>query len=172
VLAGIGLLAVAATGCGDDEPVSEGEIGTTDAYVAIVQWQADEQEPVVDENGEVRLPVIFVVAADGETVDVGVQAAVAEATAATATVRFADDAADAFATDAEGEPVRDDGVLLAVGDVPDPAPSLIVDVDRYVVHDDGEELTLGIVRRSETNSLPDDLDPQLNRAEVTSASPR
>ena len=65
-------------------------MSSADAITAIVAWQAEEQEPVIDDDGEPQLPVIFVVAGDGTTIDVGVQADVAEATNDWATVRFAD----------------------------------------------------------------------------------
>lgn len=165
------LLAFTAAACGSDDPPN-GRLGATDAMTAIVQWQAIEQEPVLDDEGEALLPVIYVVAADGGTIDVGVQAAVAQAVADTAVVRFADDAADAFDLDAEGEPVRDDGALLAVGAVPDPSSVLMVDVDRYTEHEEPETLTVRVAARTDFASLPADLDPELNRGEVTDVLPR
>ena len=69
----------------------------------------------MNDNGEERLPVIYVVAADGETIDVGVQADVAAATVDIADVRFADESADAFDDGVDDEPVIADGVMLLIG---------------------------------------------------------
>jgi hypothetical protein len=133
--------------CGDDDS-APGVVGSADAITAIVTWQADVQEPVLDDNGEPRLPVIFVVAGEGTTIDVGVQADVAAATVDTATVRFADDADDAFDPDIAGEPVRDDGVMLLVGPIPEPRPTITVDVDRYHTVDEWEPLQVEITADS------------------------
>ncbi len=93
--------AFALTSCDDETPA--GVVGPADAITAVVAWQAGEQEPVIADDGEVQLPVIYVVADAGTTIDVGVQAAVAESTVDWATVRFADDVADTFDPDLEGE---------------------------------------------------------------------
>ncbi len=169
--AALAALAVTASACGDDDP-PDGALGASDAVTAIVQWQATEQEPVLDDDGEPLLPVVYVVAADGETIDVGIQAAVAQAVVDNVVVRFADDASEAFDPDVEGEPVRDDGSLLAIGDVAEPAPVLMVDVDRFIAHTEPETLTVRVAERTDYSTIPDDLDPELNRAEVTDVLPR
>jgi hypothetical protein len=132
VLVGIAAMSIAATACNDDEPSATGDVGAAGAYTAIVEWQAGEQEPVLNDDGEEQLPVIYVVAADGETIDVGVQANVAAATVDIADVRFADESAEAFDDGADGEPVIDDGVMLFIGVMPDPAPTVDVDLLRFL----------------------------------------
>ncbi len=124
-------LGVAAGACGSDDTPATSDVETAAAYIAIVEWQAGEQEPVMNDNGEEQLPVIYVVAADGETIDVGVQADVAAATVDIADVRFADESAEAFNDGVDGEPVIADGVMLLVGALPDPAPTIDVEVLRY-----------------------------------------
>mgnify|MGYP006974247207 CR=1 FL=1 len=57
----------------------------------------------IADDGEVQLPVIYVVADAGTTIDVGVQADVAESTVDWATVRFADDIADTFDPDLDSD---------------------------------------------------------------------
>jgi hypothetical protein len=136
------------TGC-DGDDAADGVVGPADAISAIVAWQADEQEPVLDDEGTTRLPVIFVVPGDGATIDVGVQADVASAMVDTATVRFADDIGDAFESDVEGEPVRDDGVMLLVGPIPEPRRTISVEVDRYQTVDEWEPLQMEITADSE-----------------------
>ncbi len=138
----LAVFAIAACDSGADEPSDV--VGSADAITAAVAWQAGEQEPIVDDDGESQLPVVFVVADDGATIDVGVQADVAADTVDWATVRFADDIADTFDPDIEGEPVRDDGVLLLIGPMPEPARSVELQLVRYSDIDSGEAFTLEI----------------------------
>ena len=159
------LAAFALTSCDDETPA--GVVGPADAITAVVAWQAGEQESVIADDGEVELPVIYVVADAGTTIDVGVQAAVAESTVDWATVRFADDVADTFDPDVEGEPVRDDGVMLLLGPIPDPARSIELELVRYTAVDDGEPVVVTIV----SEPAPDDTaDVPAPRATVTSAT--
>lgn len=150
----VGALALAS--CDDEAPPAADVIEPAEAITAVIAWQADEQEPVVDEDGEPQLPVIFVVARDGETIDVGIQASVAAATDGWAHVRFADDVADTFDPDTDGQPVRDDGAMLLLGPLPEPAPSVEIDLARYTAIDDVEVLQLEI-----SNEIaPDDTAPE------------
>ncbi len=159
------MLAIGA--CDDSDDTATDVVGSADAITAAVAWQADEQEPVLDDNGEVQLPLIFVVAEDGATIDVGVQADVTAATVDWATVRFADDVTDTFDPDLEGEPVRDDGIMLLVGPMPEPAPSIELGLVRYSAVDDGEPIILEIT----ANVRPEDTDPDTAlRAIVTAAT--
>ena len=161
------LATLAITGCDSDDATATDVVGSADAITAAVSWQAGEQEPVIDDDGEVQLPVIFVVADVGATIDVGVQADVAGATVDWATVRFADDVTDTFDPDLEGEPVRDDGVMLLVGPMPEPAPSIELDLIRYSAVDDGEPFRLEITAEIE----PDSTDPNdTPRAFVTAVT--
>jgi len=153
--------------CDSDDAAPTDVVGVADAISAVVAWQADEQQPVLDDNGEELLPVIFVVADIGVTIDVGVQADVAAATADWATVRFADDVTDTFNAALEGEPVRDAGVMLLVGPMPDPAQSVEVALVRYRSVDDAESFTLEITSDPTT---PTDTDNATSRASVTSVT--
>jgi len=138
----VAALSVVAGCSGDDDPVA-GVVGHAAAFTALVEWQADEQEPVLDDSGEAQLPVIYVAAAEGGTIDVGVQAEVASATVDVATVRFADEAAEAF-DDVEGQPVIDGGSMLLVGPMPEPAPSVVVELLRYLSADESEPFIVEI----------------------------
>lgn len=136
-------LAFGAACDGSDDPTA-GDVGPAAALTALVEWQAGEQEPVLDDSGNAQLPVIYVAAAEGGTIDVGVQAEVASATVEVATVRFADEATEAFDEDAEGQPVIDEGSMLLVGPVPEPAPSVVVDLLRYLSADESEAFVVEI----------------------------
>ncbi len=152
--------------CDSDDPTANDVVGSAEAITATIAWQAGEQEPVIDDNGEARLPVIFVVAGDGSTIDVGVQADVAAATVDWATVRFADDVTETFDPDVDGEPVRDDGAMLLIGPMPEPAPSIELDLVRYYAIDDGEPFALEIT----IDTTITDNDSTTPRASVTAVT--
>ena len=120
------------------------EVGPADTLTAVVRSQVDETEPVLDEGGEPVLPVMYVVSEAGGTIDVGVQAAVVEQTVDDAVVRFADERAEAIDDELEDEPVKDDGVLLIVAELPDAAPSVTVAVVRYRNVGDSEALDMKV----------------------------
>jgi hypothetical protein len=164
----LALLAVAAfAACDDDESGGTATVvHAADALTAAVTWQADEQEPVLDDNGEAQLPVIFVVAGDGAKIDVGVQAEVAEALVDIATLRFADEPGETFDAALEGEPVRDEGVLLIIGPMPEAARTVSLEIDRYDTIDEWESLQLQITAAPST----DDGAPPTPRASVTSVT--
>jgi hypothetical protein len=164
----IGLVALSAlsVACSGGDATPSGDVDQAGAYTAIVEWQAAEQEPVLNDDGTVKLPVIYVVAADGKTIDVGVQASVAAATVDIADVRFADESAEAFDNGLDGAPVIDHGVMLLVGAIPDPAPTIDVDLLRYLDADTSSSFTMQITA--------DDTDTEssgVGTATVTSATP-
>ncbi|MFT3851913.1 MAG: hypothetical protein QM733_04135 [Ilumatobacteraceae bacterium] len=109
-LASLVLVAVACTS--DDDPTPS--ISAADALTAIVDWQAGRAGPPAT---DAALPVIYVTSEAGTTIDAGTQAKVAGNTVDVAKVRFADARDDAVNSDVEGEPVRDDGVLLIVDEL-------------------------------------------------------
>ena len=150
----VGLTALSTLGvaCSDDDSAPSGEVGPASAYTAIVEWQAGEQEPVLNDDGTERLPVIYIVAADGDTIDVGIQADVAGATVDVADVRFADEPGEAFDTDVDVEPVIDHGVMLLVGALPAPAPIIDVDLLRYLDVATSSPFTLQITADDTTSN--------------------
>ena len=160
------LAAFVLVACDNDNTAPTDVVEPADAITAVVAWQAEEQAPVLDANGETQLPVIFVVADGGGTIDIGVQAAVAAASVDWATVSFADDVADTFDPSLDGEPVRNDGVMLLVGPMPAPARTVEVNLVRYTTVDDGEPFTLMIT----SDVAPTNTDNATPRAAVTSVS--
>jgi hypothetical protein len=160
------MLAVAAASCNDDPSNGDANVTPAAAYVAVVEWQVSDQEPVLDDAGEVVVPVVFVAADDGSTIDVGVQAEVAEATADWVNVRFADQPSETFDESVEGQPVREDGVMLLVGPLPEAAPTIELSVVRYVAADDSESLLVEVA----ATPGPSDTSAISPRASVTSVS--
>ena len=97
---------------------------------------------VVDEDGDVEPPVVYVTTESGDTLDAGLQASVVEDTTDTATVRFADDRVQAIDDTSDSMPVHDDGVMLIMGELPEPAPTLTVDVEWYESLDESSILVV------------------------------
>jgi hypothetical protein len=139
-----------ASGCnGSDTTPQADEVVPADAYIAVVGWESKQNDAVLDQNGDPELPVVYVAPADGGTIDVGIQAAVVEATVDIAIVRFADDVSEALDTNETGEPVKDDGILLIVGDMPEPSNTIQLGVIRYRSMDDDAMLTIEITASAE-----------------------
>jgi hypothetical protein len=159
----VSAVVVSALAACSDAP-STSQVNPAAALTAIVRWQADAWTPPPDAEADL-LPVIYVVAAGGGTIDVGVQADVTASMADEAVVRFADEPAEAFDTGVEGAPVHDDGILLAVGEVPEPARRVTIEVDRYVAQDDAEMMSVDVTARRPSTSDP-------RAAEVTATEDR
>jgi hypothetical protein len=77
------------------------------------------------------LPVLFALEADGGLVPAGVQVAVIKAMKDSADVRFLDEREGAIEHDQPGEPVKDDGTLVVVSEIPPAGGQVEVDVERY-----------------------------------------
>ncbi len=119
----------------DPEP----ELGTVvpeTAYLAIVRWEIGQSPPVVDDDGNVEPPVIYLASGSGETVDVRVQANVVAAVDDAATIRFADSAVEAVDEGVDGEPVKDGGVLVVVDEFDEGQPTVDARISRYRSVDD------------------------------------
>ena len=136
-------LAVAAAACtSDDHPTPS--IGAADAFTAIVDWQVDRYGPPTTDEA---LPVVYVTSEDGKTIEATTQAKVAGDTVDIAKVRFADTRGDAIDTTVDGEPVRDDGVLLIV-DKFDGKDTTVLIVPITVYRDAADEQRLLVTVRS------------------------
>ena len=130
----LGVLAV--VGCTSDPETQSGTVGLETAYVAIVRWEIEQSEQVVDEDGNVESPVIYLAAASGETVQVGVQANVVATIDDAAIIRFADQAVDALDDEVVDEPVKDNGVLVVIDEFEIGQPTADARVSRYLSIDD------------------------------------
>jgi hypothetical protein len=111
------------------------------------------------------LPVVYVVGADDVTFDIGVQAGVAQAFTDLAELRFADSRTEVVDEADESLPVRDGGVLLAVGPIPaEGRRSADVPVERYQSLEDHVDLVVSVTWRdltwtvASTIVVPDPLD--------------
>jgi hypothetical protein len=140
---GVALWMVVAA-CSSDGQSAQGTIDGTAAVTALVDWAAGEMPPEIDENGELEAPVVYVTTESADALDAGLQASVVEATTESATVRFADDRSEAVDDTSELMSVHDDGVMLVIGDLPEPARTLTMDVEWYRSIDETSNLVVSV----------------------------
>jgi hypothetical protein len=134
------LAALLLAGCGG--PSKDEASRDAQVYVATIRGVLQEQ-PELDPAD--KLPVVYVVGV-GEKIAAKVQAEVAAALDGDAEIRFADERSEALLADEKDEPVRDNGVLVAIGPVtPDKDPvRLDVEVYRSAVDSSRRVLTVGM----------------------------
>jgi len=135
----IALLALLLTAaCGDDDapaqpdPV-EREIAV---YVATIRALVVDADPGAEADGPAG--VVYVASRDEQPIGVDVQAGVVVELDGWATIRFVDTDEEAIDSADPAAPVRDEGLLLGLGSVPDGAFEVEVYADRY----DGPERTI------------------------------
>lgn len=116
---------LAGVACDRDE---ESQSPEAQVLIAIVRDAAAEQ-PAGDESED--LPVVYVVSATDEGLSAQVQATVANAVNKEVDVRFADARSEALDTERPGSPVRDEGRLVAVGDLTEDVDPRDVFVEIY-----------------------------------------
>jgi hypothetical protein len=135
--------------CSSDGESAQDTVDATAAVTALVNWAAAEMPSEVDENGDVEAPVVYVTTESGGRLDAGLQASVVETTTEVATVRFADDRSEAVDDTSELMIVHDDGVMLVLGDLPEPARTLTVDVEWYRSIDEASNLVVTVTADAE-----------------------
>jgi len=125
--------------------LSPSKARASDVYATVIRSFGTQPE------GEPPLKVFVEPRGEGSSISVDVQAEVVTAVEDVAEVRFIDARAEALADDEAGAfVVRDDGILLAFGPVPNDASEVVVEVDQYiddtnlathrfVIHRSGEE---------------------------------
>lgn len=139
----VGLSSVVGAGCdgsGDDEGSRDAQV-----YVATIRDVLARQPPPDDPD---VLPVVYVVAVGETRIPADTQAAVAAKLDEEAEIRFADERSEALLEDQEHMPVRDHGVLVAVGELPAEADPVEMDVEIYRSDEDWSKVVLTIARRS------------------------
>jgi hypothetical protein len=96
-------------------------------------------EPVEPETG----PVVYVLGVDG-TISIEVQASVAASLVDDIDVRFADERSEAIVEVSDEQVVRDDGILLVIGDIPEEGRTIDVEVERYRSLDDRDRVVVSL----------------------------
>jgi hypothetical protein len=127
-LASLVLLAVAMSSCGDDDADANGVHAADVLSAAIRDVVAGHTVPADSED---HRPVVFVVGVGEDGIDAAVQAEVATELRDDIDVRFADAREEPIDSGLEDEPVRDDGVLLLVSDVPESGNPVEMSVEIY-----------------------------------------
>jgi hypothetical protein len=118
-------------GCGNGSEVELSR--SAQIFVVTIQAVLAEQNPAA---GTDDLPVVYVEPLGEDQIDAAVQADTAAELRETADVRFADERSEAVEEDEPGMPVRDDGILVAIGDVPEEGDPVDVEVETYRSEDD------------------------------------
>jgi hypothetical protein len=145
VRASVAVAAFVLVGCSSEPDTASPTVNPEQAFTAIVRWEIEQTGVIVDEEGNPQTPVIYLAASSGGTVDVGVQASVVAAIEDTADIRFADDTRDARDEDLDGEPVKDDGVVIVVDDFETGLSRVDARISRYRSIDDQSAWILEVV---------------------------
>ena len=123
-------LGVVGAGCTDLSPSKE---RASDVYATVIRWfvdNADTREPPSDEE---PMKVFVEPRGEGSSINVDVQAEVVTAVEDVATVRFIDGRDEALETTEDGATVvRDGGILIACGPVPNDATDVTLELDQYL----------------------------------------
>ena len=129
-------------GCGASSDAEDSR--PSDVYVATIERVLADESP---SNGTDELPVVYVVPLGENEIDATVQAEVASELREVADVRFADQRSEALDEDEPGQPVRDDGLLIAIGDVAERGAPVEVEVEIYRSEGDSSSRVFTVSRR-------------------------
>jgi hypothetical protein len=137
--------AAAAIGAGCAGSAQGDGARSAEVYVATIRSVLAELPPPAERD---VLPVVYVVSVGEQDIRADVQAEVAEDLNDDAEVRFADRRSEAVLEDDENVPVRDDGVLIALGELVGDDDPVEVTVEVYRSETDSSKRVLTIERRS------------------------
>ena len=159
-LAGV-VVVVVALGASCDSPIDEEMSREAQIYLAAVEEVVAEQVPATPDEDD-DLPVVYVVPVGESDIDATVQAEVAGELREEVEVRFADDRSEAVLEDEAGMPVRDEGTLIAIGEVLEEGEPIDVELEVYRSAEDSSKFVFTFARRSSrwavtsTSVLPPD----------------
>lgn len=156
----LAVAALVSSGCGDDDTAAPTEQDPVDRqvdiYAEVLRAVVVDADPAFAEAGP---PVVYVAARGGEEpINVDVQAGVVVELEEWTTIRFVDTVEEAVDVDAEGAPVRDDGVLVGLGPVPEEGRIVDVYADRYEGPDRTVVFEVTVRRTSDGWSVDEPLD--------------
>jgi hypothetical protein len=134
----------AALGAGCNGSSGDSVSRAAQVYVATIRDVLADEPPAEDPD---VLPVVYVVGVGERTIPADVQAEVAAELDDDADIRFADERAEAILEDEDEAPVRDDGVLIAVGELADDVSPVDIVVEVYRSEDDWSKVVLTVARR-------------------------
>jgi hypothetical protein len=148
-VAAAGVAVFALVGCSSDPEPNLATVTPAKAYTAIVRWEIERSEPVLDADGNVEAPVIYLAAGAGGTVDVRVQADVVANIDDAAVIRFADDARDARDKELENIPVKDNGIMILIDEFEPDQAKVEARIVRYRSIDDNSTWILQMTSTSD-----------------------
>jgi hypothetical protein len=140
-------MAVLASGCSSDSTGAP-SVKPADAYSAAIRWYVASvaaETPTTSDEGPI---IVYVAPESGKAISSQTQASVVKELyemSDTVTVRFADVRDEVLETDVENLPVKDDAVLLLVGEVHEAAPPLDVGVNVYHNAEDTHSYRMTII---------------------------
>jgi hypothetical protein len=137
------LAALAVTACGGG--TEDGTSRDAQVYAAAIRDVLADDPPREPTD---PLPVVYIIGVGEGAIEARVQADVAQSLDEDADVRFADERSEAVLKDEEHVPVRDHGVLVAIGVVPPDADPVDVQIEVYRSEDDWSKRVLTIGSRS------------------------
>jgi hypothetical protein len=135
------LLALLA-GCGGSHADADEPDRSTGILVAVLTWAAG-QVPAPSPSSH---PIVYVLQTEGAEVDARAQVDVVRTLRDEVTIRFADERDEAILTDAEEQPVRDDGALATVGAIPAEGDAFDLPVLVYRTMEDQRKVTLAVAK--------------------------
>jgi hypothetical protein len=141
LVAGVG--AVLGGACGG--PTGEVESRAAQVYVATIRDVVADLPAAEDPEA---VPVVYVVGVGERAIPADVQAEVAAELDGDVDIRFADQRTEAVLEGEEKTPVRDEGVLLGIGELADDANPVELPVEIYWSEDDWSKVIFTLARRS------------------------
>jgi len=132
-------------GAGCDGSGGDGASRDAQVYVATIRDILAEQPKSADPD---VLPVVYVVGVGETKIPADIQAEVAVELDEDAEIRFADQRSEAMLEDTEHAPVRDKGLLVALGELPPDADPVDLDVEVYRSEEDWSKVVLTVARAS------------------------
>ena len=132
-------------GAACDGPGAEPVSRDAQVYVATIRDVLADQPAPAEPNA---VPVVYVVGVGERRIAADVQAEVAVELDGDADIRFADERSEAVLVGEDDVPVRDHGVLIAVGELAEDVEPVELPVEIYRSEDDWSKVVLTIARRS------------------------
>ncbi|MCP5028442.1 MAG: hypothetical protein GY929_19365 [Actinomycetia bacterium] len=159
LVVGAVVVAVLAAGCSSD-PASDAS-READAYEAILRWIIDRTDDDVA-TGENETRLVFIDNLGPDEIPLDIQVELVARLAEEAKLRFVDELEEAIDVDIEDRPVRDGGVLVGLGVVPD-EPPVEVRGELYLGIDDVHGWRFPLMMRAgrwELRDEPEVVDPE------------
>ncbi len=155
----LAILALAALvgACTDDTSSADDPVQReVDIYSAVIRSVASQDRP--DLAADTPDVVVFVAPRDDAEISLDVQLGVVLDLEEWATIRFIDEFEEAILTSEPNQPVRDDGVLINLGGIPEGTTEVRVVADRYQQADELLAFDLVVRRRAGEWSVVEPID--------------